>query len=84
MEPISGECVLIVNNRRVPGTCAISIVKGESSQVYGFLSAPYEALKESQLARRVQVEFEDGHVIEIRVLQIHQMAMALIALRDAR
>jgi hypothetical protein len=83
MEPIAGECVLIADGRRVSGACAISIEEGERPQAYGFLSAPYEALKQAQLARRVQVEFENGHVIEIQVLQIHQMGMALIAL-DAR
>jgi hypothetical protein len=79
---IAGKCVLIADGRRVEGAaCAIDVEEGDNPQVYGFLSAPYEVLKATQLARRVQVELADGRIIEIGLLQVHPTGIALIALR---
>ncbi len=82
LNPIAGKCVLIADGRRVEGAaCAIDVEEGDSPQVYGFLSAPYEVLRATQLARRVQVELADGRIIEIGLLQVHPTGIALIALR---
>lgn len=81
MDPIAGKCVLIVDGRRVAAAaCAIDVEGGEEAQQFGFLSASFDVLNEARLARRVEVELDDGRIVGVSLLQVHATGIALIAL----
>jgi len=85
LNSIAGRCVLIVDGRRVPdAACAINVEDGEEIQPFGFLSSSFDVLKEAQLARRVEVELEDGRIVPISLLQVHSTGIALIAMARGR
>jgi hypothetical protein len=85
MDPIAGKCVLILDGRRVAGAaCAIDVEGGEEAQQFGFLSAPFEVLKEARSARRVEVELDDGRIVLVSLLQVHATGIALIAMNPQR
>ena len=66
---------------RVPSSCSMN----SEQQSFGFLSGPIDQLKAAQTARWVQVDFGHGEIAEIRVLQVSNTGIALIAVRgDAR
>ena len=64
--------------------CAIDVEDGEAVQPFGFLSASFDVLKEAQLARRVEVELDDGRIVSISLLQVHSTGIALIAMARGR
>jgi hypothetical protein len=85
LNPIAGKCVLIVDGRRMPdAACAIDVEGGDEVQPFGFLSASFDVLKEAQLARRVEVELDDGRIVSISLLQVHSTGIALIAMARER
>jgi hypothetical protein len=85
LNPIAGKCVLILDGRRVAdAACAINVEAGEELQPFGFLSASFDVLKQAQLARRVEVELEDGRIVPISLLQVHSTGIALIAMARGR
>ena len=66
-------------------SCAVELLDDSEQQSFGFLSGPIDQLKAAQTARWVQVDFGHGEIAEIRVLQVSNTGIALIAVRgDAR
>jgi hypothetical protein len=60
------------------------LLDDSEQQSFGFLSGPIAQLKAAQTAQRAQVDFGDGETAEIRILQVSNTGIALIAVRGDR
>jgi hypothetical protein len=79
----AGRCTLIVEGAALRNfSCALELLDDPKSQSFGFLSGPIDQLKAAQTAKRVQVGFEHGEQAEIRILQVSNTGIALIAVRS--
>ena len=65
-------------------SCVVELVDDKGPQSFGFLSGPIEQLRAAQTATRVQVDFGHGEIAEIRILQVSNTGIALIAVRGFR
>jgi hypothetical protein len=78
----AGRCRLIVDGTTLDDfSCALELVDQSEPQSFGFLSGPIDQLKAAQTAKRTQVEFGHGELVEIRILQVSNTGIALIAVR---
>jgi hypothetical protein len=81
----AGRCRLIVDGTALGDfSCAVELVDDSEQQSFGFLSGPIDQLKAAQTARWVQVEFGHGEKVGIRILQVSNTGIALIAARGDR
>jgi hypothetical protein len=79
----AGRCGLIIDGNALEGfSCALDLLAGPKPQTFGFLSGPIDQLKAAQIAKRVEVDFGQGEFTEIRVLQVSNTGIALVAVRD--
>ena len=85
MDLKAGRCRLIVDGTPLADfSCALELLDNPESQGFGFLSGPIDQLKAAQTARWVQVEFGHGEIVEIRILQVSNTGIALIAVSAGR
>jgi hypothetical protein len=79
MDLKTGRCRLIVNGTAlVDFSCVIELPDEVEPQRFGFLSGPVDQLKSAQIAKRVQVDFGHGEIVDIRILQVSDSGVALI------
>ena len=82
MDLKAGRCRLIVNGTALADfSCAIELLDNAEPQRFGFLSGPVDQLKAAQIAKRVQVDFGHGEIVDIRILQVSDSGIALIGAR---
>ena len=80
--PLTRNCELIIDGRKVHGSaCLVDVGERKQPQVYGFLTASYEILKNAQMAGRVELEFDGGRRNQISLLQVNPGGIALIAIK---
>jgi hypothetical protein len=73
---------LIVDGTALGGfSSAVELLDDSEQQSYGFLSGRIDQLKPAQTARWVQVNFGHREMVEIRILQVSNTEIALIATR---
>ena len=76
----AGRCGLIIDGTAVGKlSCVLELPDDTEAQRFGFLSGPIRQLKRAQTASRVQVDFGHGQIAEIRILQVSDTGIALIA-----
>jgi hypothetical protein len=81
----AGRCGLIIEGTALGGfSCVVDLLDDTGPQRFGFLSGPIDQLKAAQTARRAQVDFGHGEIAEIRILQVSDTGIALIAVRSYR
>jgi hypothetical protein len=81
----AGRCRLIVEGTALGDfSCALELLDEPEPQSFGFLSGPIDQLKAAQTARRVQVDFGNDEIAEIRILQVSNTGIALISVRGDR
>jgi hypothetical protein len=81
----AGRCRLIVDGAALGDfSCALELLDDPVPQSFGFLSGPIDQLKVAQTAKLTQVEFRHGELVEIRILQVSNTGIALIAVRGDR
>jgi hypothetical protein len=83
MELKAGTCRLIIDGTALGGfSCAVELLDDAGPQSFGFLSGPIDQLRAAQTARwATQIDFGHGEIAEIRVLQVSNTGIALIAIR---
>ena len=76
----AGRCGLVIDGTAVRGfSCALELPDDAGRERFGFLSGPIRQLKRAQRATHVQVDFGYGQIAEIRILQVSDTGIALIA-----
>jgi hypothetical protein len=81
----AGRCGLVIDGTWLGGfSCVLELLDGREPQSFGFLSGPIDQLKAAQTATRAQVDFGHGEIAEIRILQVSNTGIALIAVRGYR
>jgi hypothetical protein len=82
----AGRCGLIIDGAALEGfSCALELLLDDPGpQSCGFLSGPIDQLKATQTAKRAQIDFGHGEIAEIRVLQVSNTGVALVAVRGYR
>jgi hypothetical protein len=82
MDLKAGRCGLIIDGIAVARfSCAFELA--DETETFGFLSGPIDHLQAAQKANWVQIDFGDGQIAEIRVLQVSSTGIALISVRVA-
>jgi hypothetical protein len=85
MHIAAGHCVLIIGGRRLENlSCAVEVMDGSGPTSYGFLSGPVELLELARRARQVQIELDQGDILDAAILQINQSGLALITVSRSR
>ena len=78
----AGNCSLILDGNLLVGFAyAFELVNRDISQSYGFLSGAPNLLRKAQTATSVKVDLGGGEIADIRVLQVSERGIALIALK---
>jgi hypothetical protein len=78
----AGRCGLIIDGTALGGfSCALELVDDPLPQSFGFLSGPIGQLKAAQTAKLAQVDVGHGEIAEIRILQVSNTGVALVAVR---
>jgi hypothetical protein len=76
----AGRCRLIVDGIALGGfSCVLELLDDPEPQSFGFLSGPIDQLRAAQTATRAQVDFGYEDIAEIRILQVSDTGIALIA-----
>ena len=84
MDLKAGGCSLIVNGTALADfSCVIELLDNAEPHGFGFLSGPVDQLKAAQVAKRAQVDFGHGEIVDILILQVSDGGIALIRGRGA-
>jgi hypothetical protein len=79
---VTGYCTLVLDGHRLEKVRgAIEVLGGADQPSYGFVSGPLEALNRVATAKYVQIELDDGRILDGRVLQVHPTGLALVTLK---
>jgi hypothetical protein len=81
----AGRCGLIVDGTWLGGfSCVLELLDDPGPQRFGFLNGPIEQLRAAQTAKTAQIDFGHGEIAEIRILQVSDTGIALIAIPGDR
>ena len=76
---------MILDGKRLEEvSCAIEVLNDPESPAYGFLTGPLDSLRMARRARQVQIELEDGEVVDAVVREVNPTGLALIAVRPSK